>query len=310
MASLRQLLRRLLLCCVLLCSFVLGSVLATRGENEDDSRDTIRVVGFQDGGIQQLPMSYVKSFSRWLLLDQTIQGIPGASSTLEHDTGFVNPTSISDLWWPVDLSQIHIRPTLDVILHAGTPKYAAGGIDVCVFDNSSAEWRNHGMNSQPLPQQWTTFESVGRLGFRVETFVEDKSNNYDIESKEQNTARQWLSIEGSTKAATKDALELLGVFLSGLDDSSPLAQGFHIVSIPIVNKWHVLPMLESVMEDSYQIITLGTALPDARALMETKPDVAAKLGTTILAVTVAPTAPGGESQHLPDVYKPLYSVEK
>jgi hypothetical protein len=274
----------------------------SKDDNDDDSEEVIRIVGYADGSTQRLPTHYVlQYFSRWVLLEKnSLEKIPSTGD--DDDKGFVNPSSISDLWWPVDIEKMQMRPSLDIVLQHGTPKYAASGLDVRVpFDNK--DWRNHGMNSQPLARQWTLFENVAKPNFHIETFVEVVLGD-DGETEEF----RWDNISSSTTDSIRESVEKLGVLLSGLDESSPLSKGYHIISIPTTQSWADLPVMENIMDKPYMMVCLGTSWPDARALLDTKPYVAARMGTTILAVNVSPTAPGGESPHLPEAYRALYKA--
>ena len=138
------------------------------------SAPDISIVGQAGGAPQKLPGSYVKTFNRW-----TVEQISSDSPTLqrlptEGDDSFVNPTSTEEVWWPVDLKSLQVRPCLDVLMQNGSPKYAMAGLSVRVPENVSGDgndWRNYGMNSQPLAGQWTTFAFAVEGGFRAECFV-------------------------------------------------------------------------------------------------------------------------------------------
>ena len=312
------------LCLTMLSILFIGAAIITvsaGGEHKTDDASTILIVGYEDAGTtQRLPTQYVlNSFERWVWEDQKLAKIPSISSSSDKNQGFVNPTSITNLWWPVDLPIIQIRPSIDIVLSNGKPTYVAAGMDVRVpiVDDTGIikTWRNHGLNSQPLAKQWTTFESVGKPNFRIEVFIEDvddeiessseKSSKYAADAPEQKEI-QFQRI-ASTSEATKHAIESLGVLLASLEDTSPLSKRFHIVSIPLDDtKWVDLPVMGTVVDRPYMAITIGTSLPDAGALLNTKRDLAAMMGTTFLAVEVMPTAPGKESPNLPKAYEPLY----
>jgi hypothetical protein len=277
-----------------------------RCQSEEES-PVIRIVGLLDGGVQALPSHYVKSFQRWCITKSgqkgdalSIEGLPGTTQLDANKNGLVNPISTTNLWWPSDLQTLQVRPTLDVILHNGLPKYACGGLAVRVPPEASAdgkEWRNFGLNSQPLASQWTTFASIAARGFRVEAFIGRK-----IDGELQWTELNKSIKESSSTRRLRDAMETIGVFLSGIDGSSPPSKGFHIVSIATDERWTALPHADS----SFFLTSLATAVPDAKALLFTKPDVVAATSTSILGVEVSRVAPGGESEHLPEDYKALY----
>mmetsp|Transcript_28985 Transcript_28985/g.43789 ORF Transcript_28985/g.43789 Transcript_28985/m.43789 type:complete len:190 (+) Transcript_28985:150-719(+) len=131
---------------------------------------SIQIVGLPGGKLQTLPIQYVKSFPRWIYDDDNnkLHQVPSSD-------GFVNPTSVEELYWPLDLHQLQIRPTLHLLFSKGSPTYAAGGIEVRVppeVSNDEQAWYNYGLASQPLAYQWTTFGFTVEPEFRVETFVQ------------------------------------------------------------------------------------------------------------------------------------------
>ena len=289
----------------------------------------ISIVGQAGGAPQKLPGSYVKTFHRW-----TVEQISSDSPTLqrlptEGDDSFVNPTSTEEVWWPVDLKSLQVRPCLDVLMQNGSPKYAMAGLSVRVPENVSGDgddWRNYGMNSQPLAGQWTTFAFAVEGGFRAECFV----GTSDADGGATETGRRTEEKDDSTMLYERifpgdlgalndrpsanamfasqrmsEALESLGVFLSGIDDASPLSSGFHLVSFPLItDEWTDLPKLKN--EKGYKLICVATAEPDAEKLLEMDEGLVQLTATSVLSVDVLPIASGSESEHLPASYKPLY----
>ena len=140
------------------------------------------------GRMQFLPGSYVNTIPRWsveVTPDNTINiqrllGSGLSDNDQDVDTAarhFVDPTSNEELWWPCDLSQLQIRPKLEVLIKGTIPSYILAGAEVRVPSNVSKDgriWNNFGMNSQPLASQWTAFQIAVEQGFRVELFVGDK----------------------------------------------------------------------------------------------------------------------------------------
>lgn len=269
------------------------------------------------GAPQTLPAQYVKSFQRWFISknqsdhDASLEGLLGTSNPSENGD-FVNPTSTTELWWPADIKKLQFRPTLDILFQSGHPAYASGGVDVRVPPESSAdgtEWRNYGLNSQPLARQWTTFGFIVEPSFRVEAFVGRK---VDGGSSAPQFTKLTDSAVQSSEQKMKKAVEELGVFVSELDESSPLSQGFHIVSLPTDEEWTDLPQFAKDSEggaEPYALVTLATAEPDAKELLTMDSELVAMTATSIMAIDVSQTEPGGASEYLPEAYKPLY-IEK
>lgn len=287
----------------------------------------ITIVGQAGGAPQKLPGSYVKSFTRW-----SVEELSGNSPTLqrlptEGDDSFVNPTSTEEVWWPSDLKSLQVRPCLDVLMQGGQPKYAMAGLTVRVpgeVSGDSGEWRNFGLNSQPLAGQWTTFAFAVEGGFRVECFVgtsdaEDGTRSRDANKEDDSTVLYDRIFPGdlgalndrpsahamfASQRMTK-ALESLGLFLSGIDDTSPLNNGFHLVSFPLTDEWIDLPKLKS--ERGYKLLCVATAEPDAEELLEMDEGLVQMTATSVMKVAVVPTASGSDSEYLPASYVPLYS---
>ena len=158
---------------------------------------------------------YVKSIRRWIEVEEggggngiiQLEPIPGAGGVGIRDddddgipSGWVDPTSTSDLWWPRDLDSLQVRPALNVLFRSGVLSYVSAGLDVRVPTRrrndgcrgggdvreddgdgiaavvaapppSSSSWRNHGLNSQPIARQWTTPGIAYERMFHVEGFV-------------------------------------------------------------------------------------------------------------------------------------------
>ena len=55
---------------------------------------------------QKLPAAFVSSWPTWVL------GTDGELSKIPDSDGFVSPTSIDELWQPVDLKRPDVRPAL------------------------------------------------------------------------------------------------------------------------------------------------------------------------------------------------------
>jgi len=107
----------------------------------------------------------------------------------------------------------------------------------------------------------------------------------------------------------KTTLEQVGVLVSNLDETSPLAEGFHVVSIPTDFQW---TNLQSPKTTPYEVVALATAEPDAHDLLSVDDNnevLAMMSATSLMKVEVSHTSPGGESEYLPDAYKPLYQAK-
>jgi hypothetical protein len=179
------------------------------------------------------------------------------------------------------------------------------------------------MNSQPLASQWTTFDIAVENGFRVEMFygkilltnkdeddviVEWKALRDDhpadscVEDEISSIEKNNIAMEYAK--GTQNALGTFGNLLAGMDESSPLAHGMHIVSVPITTDWIDLPVPDG--ENGYKLVSVGTVDSDAKELLNLDTDLVAMSAASILKVEVTRIAPGSESEFMPEAYIPLY----
>ena len=126
---------------------VVGPVRAFSAPASSSSDGGITIVGLPGGQVQSLPGMYVKSIRRWIEVEEggggngiiQLEPIPGAGGVGIRDdddygipSGWVDPTSTSDLWWPRDLDSLQVRPALNVLFRSGVLSYVSAGLDVRV----------------------------------------------------------------------------------------------------------------------------------------------------------------------------------
>lgn len=291
--------------------------------------------------INKIPGSYVNTIPRWTIDSSENELNPdkitlslkeligsGSLSPSQQDGGvsqpqtvqkFVNPTSNDELWWPLDIQTIQIRPTLDVFMNSASPSYVLAGLEVRVPPSSSKdgkEWKNFGMKSQPIASQWTAFGLAVESGFRVETFV-GKIQNNDNEQDNEGTERtdddiNWeplysidddeqscYSQKNAAASSTLNAIEILGGFLAELDETSPLASGMHILSIPVDNHWRDLPSPNLQKNEQIRIASVATVEPDAMELLSMDETLVEMSGTSLLNINVIRIPRGSDSAFIP-----------
>ena len=268
----------------------------------------IKIVGLPGGQIQSLPGMYVQTFQRWIVKDSTgencglpIEPLIGAGT--KNEKGWVNPTTINELWWPADIPSVQSRPMLNVLFKGGVLSYVSMGLDVRVPQvNELGEmvaWRNYGLKSQPIARQWTTLDIAMEKLFHVEGFILHQKEDEEVKSEE---------LFPSIYAAP--ILEKVATFIAEIDETSPLVQGFHIVSFPMMKYWADLPRPKQTTEDeptsAYKLACFATSEPFASKLLEMDDGLLEMSSTSVLEIAVTMTEEGGKSQYLPDVYKQLY----
>jgi len=264
--------------------------------------------------VQSLPGMYVQTFRRWIVEDAEdanscsstlkIEPIKGTGlSDLPHDEGWVNPTSTNELWWPLDIKTLQVRPTLNVVFKSAIVSYVSIGLDVRV-PHKGGTWRNFGMHSQPIARQMTTLHIAMEKLFHAEGFV--LHTQQSIDAGEMKHEPLFESIDADA------TMQKLATFIGELDAFSPLAEGFHIVSFPMTNEWTDLPApTERAASDAdgtvYKIVCMATSEPFASKLLDLDEDLLTMSSTSVMELIVLRTDAGGASEFLPEPYKPLYS---
>ena len=299
---------------------------------------------------------YVNTFRRWIVEENTRQlttvntnndnadscklqpiAIKGAGISPSLSNGYVNPTTTTQLWWPSDLSTIQIRPVLNILYRNSMLSYVSAGLDVRVpyqenDENNGGEkegevlsWRNYGLNSQPIARQWTTLDIAMEKMFHVEGFILHNTSTDDDDDSQQQKKQTYDTLFPSLDNVSK-VMEKVATFTAELDTLSPLADGFHIASFPLMDDWTDLPpppplpstsseeeeeeedTISNQDESVYKIVCLATSEPFGSKLIENgiDDDILVMSSTSVLEVDVCRTAPGGESPYLTEPYKSLY----
>lgn len=190
---------------------------------------------------------------------------------IPDDGGFVNPTSVNSLWQPQDLKQPDCILALGLFVRNGAIRHVFPAVDI----SFGGQYRNRGLCSVPRAFQWMDFDALmaGGAVCSLELQVRDKDQE------------EWktLKVVGSIQ-------ESLNLAIEALADETPkeLADGSSII--------HVVC--------SSDIVTCPKSGSELRALLKEDDHI---VGT--LQVTVEKTAPGSESEYLPEAYKPLFQDE-
>lgn len=287
---------------------------------------------------------YVQSFRRWIVDDKNgnangekstscdasnqVEPLKGAghANNLPMDEGWVNPTTINELWWPRDLSTLQIRPMMNVLFRSGILSYVSVGLDVRVPHSNNGNddddvviesWRNYGMNSQPIARQWTTLDIAMEKVFHLEGFILEHNGNDDDDDgvgydPKYETLFPSLNVQ--------NVMQRVATFTAELDSLSPLAEGFHIASFPMMEDWSDLPTTSTTSKNNgegggkdgdeteviYKIVCMATSEPFANKLLDMDEDLLTMSSTSVLEVEVMRTAKGGDSPYLTEPYKALY----
>ena len=331
-----------------ICAFIHGTYAFSSPSSSNSGGGGINIVGLPGGQTQSLPEMYVNSFRRWIYIigdkgdenNNSIEPIKGAgiSPSIPNIEGYVSPTSTTDLWWPRDLQTIQIRPLLNVLFRNGMLSYVSAGLDVrvphrskvedgeeCGDDGMISSWRNYGLNSQPIAKQWTTLDIAMEKMFHVEGFIvqpniSNGGDGDDGDDNNQNNEQQQQSYSYETLFPSMDnvpnIMSRVATFSAELDTNSPIAEGFHIVSFPMMESWTDLPLSSTSKTDNndgeadetvlYKIICLATSEPFGNKLLDMDEGILTMSSTSVLEVDVSRIVAGGESEYLTEPYKSLY----
>ncbi|KAG7348315.1 hypothetical protein IV203_017020 [Nitzschia inconspicua] len=229
--------------------------------------------------IDRLPASFIRTWPTWVLEeDGELVRIPDE----ETEDGFLTPSSIDELWQPVDLKRPQMKLALGFHVRSGVIRHVMPALDVS-FDGSH---RNRGMCSVPRAHKWMDFSSM---------FSDDWERfKMRLSSRKQGEREQWESLSTSKEDSLVKAVERATICLA---EAAPveMGEGSHILHVILKDADSV----EAPMSSHDLRVTLIAELDDN--------DEGNEAG--VLQVAVAATMAGSDSQYLPEAYKPLYNDE-
>lgn len=263
---------------------ILGSAVgfsspATKDLSSIPSRSFIELTDLNNNGVKQtLPSSFINNWPTWVLEQNgTLSRIPD-----EFDNkGYVTPTSIDELWQPIDLKRPDMKLALGLHIRQGQIRHAMPALDI---NYNEGLHRNRGMCSVPRAYAWVDFGSLGIMGDwdNLELKVASKKREDD----------DWIQLSVSSGDAISQAIERALMCLADAPDD--FADGSHLIHIPLDSADAIeVPRINHEIQ-----VTLNEKYND-------EPDIEAG----ILQVVITASMSGSESEYLPDVYKGLYFDE-
>ena len=222
----------------------------------------------KQGTSERLPSSFVRDWPTWILSDS------GLFSKVPADKGFVDPTTIDEIWQPIDLKQPECRLALGLHIRNGQIRHVMPAVDLS-FDG---EHRNRGLCSYPRAYSWVDFGSImagnlGSCGLELQAKPVDSDEN------------GWVTL--LEVASIKPFMDYA---LQAISDHPPseLGQGSSVIHV--------------VCEESFaECPKPGNKL--RALLLEDETEIGA------LEVSIEKTAAGSDSEYLPDCYKSLFQDE-
>ncbi|CAJ1948967.1 unnamed protein product [Cylindrotheca closterium] len=226
---------------------------------------------------QSLPVSFIQDWPTWVLDEE------GKLSRIPDGDGFVQPTSVDEIWHPIDLKRPAVKLAMGLHVREGTIRHVMPAIDLS-YDGGAH--RNRGMCSVPRAHSWIDF-----------SLSMDEWENYKIMmfAKDTKDDKSWENLKVSPIGEIPRAIERATVCLSE-DAPDEMGTGSHIL--------HVILSDESNTES--QLDCPRHALRVTMDDEEVSSANAAEEASGVLDVVVSSTIAGVESEFLPDAYRPLF----
>lgn len=227
-----------------------------------------------NGQKQTLPSSFIETWPTWVLEENgTLSRIPDE----ESNTGYVNPTSIDELWQPIDLKRPDMKLSLGLHVRSGELRHAMPAIDISYGDGLH---RNRGLCSVPIAHSWVDFGSLALSDWKR---LQLKISSKQLEN------QKWTQLSISKEGAISQAIERAMLFLSQTPPDD-MAEGSHLINVVVDADVVGVPKTNHEMRVT---------------LVEEEEEV---IGS--LQVVVSASMSGSESEYLPDVYKDLFFDEE
>mmetsp|Transcript_19677 Transcript_19677/g.48369 ORF Transcript_19677/g.48369 Transcript_19677/m.48369 type:complete len:314 (-) Transcript_19677:16-957(-) len=225
---------------------------------------------------QSLPVSFIQDWPTWVLDEE------GGLSRIPDSDGFVQPTSVDEIWHPVDLKRPVVKLAMGLHVREGTIRHVMPAIDLSYEGGAH---RNRGMCSVPRAHSW--------IGFSLSL---DEWENYNIvlSAKDRKENKTWENLKVSPKGEISRAIERAIMCLSE-DAPDEIGTGSHIIHVILNGEGKVKNHLECPRH------ALRVTMDDEEELSS-----AAEEASGVLDVVVSSTIAGSESEYLPDAYRPLF----
>mmetsp|Transcript_3988 Transcript_3988/g.10440 ORF Transcript_3988/g.10440 Transcript_3988/m.10440 type:complete len:324 (+) Transcript_3988:93-1064(+) len=240
-------------------------------------------------GKESIPASFIERWPNWILeTDGTLSRIP--DETTGDGIGFVTPTSIDQLYQPIDLTRPNMKLALGIHIRSGQIRHVMPSLDIYY---SEGLHRNRGLCSVPLAYNWVDFGFINSMGdnSRYELRIASKKR---VDESQENNEEKWNQIYSLPGNVMTPAIERAIVCLAEAD-SDDLGSGSHIIHVAL---------------DEATEFEIPKTRNDLQAtLVEVGDDGEEDVDVGILEVAIVATMSGSESEYLPDAYKPLFADE-
>lgn len=232
------------------------------------------------GGADLLPCSFVSSWPTWVLDNNDDDN--DLLTKIPDDGGFLPPTSVDELWQPIDLQPPQLRLAVGLHVRDGVIRHVLPAVDLC-FSDTTTKHRNRGLCSVPRAYQWMDFQATaGEWG--------DYSLSLQTRNKKDD---EWTSVE----EIAVDSIEVqVKAAIAAITEQPPEELGdgsnlIHVVCCDQQQKQHVecpKPGTE------FRVLLIEEGFDDVVGALQVK---------------VEKTAAGSESEYLPEAYRELFQDE-
>lgn len=252
-------------------------------EPEVVARNFIEITNL--GGQESLPASFIERWPNWFLeSDGKLSRIPDD----ESGTGFVRPTSVEQLFQPIDLKRPEMKLALGIHVRSGQIRHVMPSLDVSYGNGLH---RNRGLCSVPLAYMWVDFGYLNSLAdfSKYEFRVSSKKHVHPEEGEQP-----WNQLFHLPGTAITKAVENAIICLAEVD-CVELGSGSHILHVALDgSEVTEIPKTKNILQAT---------------LVELADEGEQDIDIGVLEVAVVTTMSGSESEYLPEVYKPLFSDE-
>jgi hypothetical protein len=253
---------------------------------------------------EKLPLSYCQTWPLWCASPgesggQVLRHVNPYAGASEPSDMWVDPVTFESLWMPADLAIPSFHLALTLVLKDGTPRYLGPTLDATVRA-AGREWRNRGMCSVPMPRTWLPWREIPVDELRISAYVQPPPP---------------ASVEGEEAAAVElpyEPLVVLQPVHSGLaaaaevlaEAPSALASGFTYLNVRLPAQEQLSSSLLQPGARLRVFLSDADAFPSSIRIDEDDSGWAWVRGECDMRLMAV--APGGSSEYLPEVYRPLY----
>lgn len=280
--------------------------------------------------VQHLPISLVRSW-RTFTFDpfaySPLHSLSEVERNVENEgnedgnerfgsSGWINPTSFSDLYLPSDLPIPKATASLGCVVSSGVVRYLMPSV-ILSLETPDRIWRNRGLCSLPRARVWLDLFSpfmppVSRLTLSCYGKVMNDLRFLE----DQDGATAWQSLLNPSVLSIDDALKTFKSELLNQQDrpesersriwTDLLDGSYHFVDIPLIHQGKCADLvnfsrnhLRSFISDFDDPRRLLEIIGDDEEIINNEP-------VGVLDVKVTEVAPGSQSKFLPEVYTSLY----